>query len=115
MAAGVLKYIIIDAEDSELLATFWSRVLACKINRRSGPYINLEPLSTGITVSIQKVGQRTAGKNNLHLDLQTDSLDDSQALIEASGGRLVEVKHQGRWEWRIMADPEGNVFCLVMQ
>lgn len=111
-SAGTIKYILIDAEDSEKLAEFWSKVLGRPIKKRFGPYIEL--VSDDIPkVSIQKVDKRTSGKNNMHFDLQTDNLDASQNYIESLGGRLVEVQRKGKWEWRIMADPEGNVFCLV--
>ena len=56
-----------------------------------------------------------ANGNNVHFDLQTDDLNASQQRIESLGGRLIEVQHKGHWEWRIMSDPDGNVFCLVQQ
>src|SRR5688572_21063884 len=99
-SVGKLKYVIIDAEDAEKLARFWSGVLGQPIKRRFGPYIELKSLDSTPTFSIQKVASRTSGKNNLHFDLQTDNLDESQQLTESLGGRLVEVKRQGKWEWR---------------
>lgn len=110
--AGTIKYILIDAEDPEKLADFWGKTLGRPIKKRFGPYIELGSNDVP-KVSIQKVGKRTPGKNNVHFDLQTDDLDTSQSYIESLGGRLVEVQRKGKWEWRIMADPEGNVFCLV--
>jgi predicted enzyme related to lactoylglutathione lyase len=83
------------------------------IRKKFGPYIELESSDSGLKVSIQRVDRCTAGKNNLHFDLQTDNIDASQAYIIALGGALVEVQRQDRWEWRVMADPEGNVLCLV--
>ncbi|HSX01745.1 MAG TPA: VOC family protein [Candidatus Saccharimonadia bacterium] len=112
--AGQLKYILIDAEDSEAVAQFWSRALGRPVGKRYGPFIELEAPAGAVGVTIQRVPKRTSGKNNIHFDLQTDDLDASEAYIVEMGGRLVEVQRQGRWEWRIMADPEGNVFCLVM-
>jgi hypothetical protein len=101
--AGQLKYILIDAEDSEKVAQFWSQALGRPIGKQYGPFIELETPAGVVGVTIQRVPKRTLGKNNT-----------SEAYIVELGGQLVEVQRQGRWEWRVMADPEGNVFCLVM-
>jgi predicted enzyme related to lactoylglutathione lyase len=111
--AGTIKYILIDAEDSEKLAEFWSKVLGRPIKKQFGPYTELGSNDVP-KVSIQKVDKHTPEKNNIHFDLQTNDLDASQSYIESLGGKLVEVQRKGKWEWRIMADPEGNVFCLVV-
>jgi predicted enzyme related to lactoylglutathione lyase len=113
--AGQLAHIIIDAEDSDLVAGFWSTVLGQPVERTFGPFTKLGPPAAGPALTIQKVPARARDKSNVHFDLQTDDLDTSQAYIMGLGGSLVEVQHKGRWEWRIMADPEGNLFCLVMQ
>jgi predicted enzyme related to lactoylglutathione lyase len=114
-SAGYLKHIIIDAEDAELVARFWSSVLGLPIERSFGPFTKLESPSVGPALTIQKVPARTHDKSNIHFDLQTNDLDTSETYVLSLGGKLVDVKHKGQWEWRIMADPEGNLFCLVIQ
>lgn len=114
-SAGTLKYIIIDAENPALLADFWSKVIGQPIEKSFGPFTKLKSPEYGPTITIQKVPDRTKAKSNVHFDLQTDNLDASEFYIVSLGGRLFETHRSGKWEWRIMADPEGNLFCLVMQ
>ena len=54
-------------------------------------------------------------KNRLHLDLTT-SASDRDAEIDrllALGARHVDVGQTGDESWTVLADPEGNEFCVV--
>ena len=52
--------------------------------------------------------ERTAAKNRLHLDLRTDDLSAEVERLVGLGATVLAV-HDGR---RVLADPEGNVFCV---
>jgi len=65
---------------------------------------------------LQRVPEPKVGKNRAHLDIQVDGLDTGTARVEALGGRWMEPDenretHDG-FGWRVMADPEGNEFCI---
>jgi hypothetical protein len=54
-------------------------------------------------------------KNRLHLDLSPD-LGEQEAEIErilALGARRVDIGQTGAESWTVLADPEGNEFCVV--
>jgi predicted enzyme related to lactoylglutathione lyase len=54
-------------------------------------------------------------KNRLHLDLTT-GVDDRDAEIErilALGAQTVNIGQTGAESWTVLADPEGNEFCVV--
>jgi hypothetical protein len=54
-------------------------------------------------------------KNRVHLDL-TSGAEDRQAEIErllALGARRVDVGQTGAESWTVLADPEGNEFCVI--
>jgi hypothetical protein len=54
-------------------------------------------------------------KNRLHLDLTTTP-DDREAEIErliALGARRANIGQTGEESWTVLADPEGNEFCVV--
>jgi hypothetical protein len=54
-------------------------------------------------------------KNRLHLDLSPDP-DDREAEIErilALGARRVNIGQTGAESWTVLADPEGNEFCVT--
>ncbi len=52
------------------------------------------------------------GKNRLHLDLRPDDQAAEVARLEALGARLADIG-QGDVSWVVMADPEGNEFCVL--
>ncbi len=60
-------------------------------------------------------GSRTprSVKNRLHLDLRPDDRDAEVARLEALGAARVEIGQQGDESWVVMADPEGNEFCVL--
>ena len=56
-------------------------------------------------------------KNRLHIDLAPPSNGDQAAEVrrlEVLGARLVDVgQDPGTASWVVMADPEGNEFCVL--
>jgi hypothetical protein len=61
------------------------------------------------------VTDRKVVKNRLHLDL-TSTAEDREAEIErilALGARRADVGQSGDESWTVLADPEGNEFCVV--
>jgi hypothetical protein len=58
-------------------------------------------------------GKKTV-KNRLHLDLAPDSDRDAEIeRILALGARRVDIGQTGRESWTVLADPEGNEFCVL--
>lgn len=51
-------------------------------------------------------------KNRLHFDLRPDDQAAEVARVEALGARKVDIG-QGNQTWIVMADPEGNEFCIL--
>jgi predicted enzyme related to lactoylglutathione lyase len=51
----------------------------------------------------------------LHFDPIVDDLDPTTGRVESLGGKRVPKsdRHECGYTWRIMADPEGNEFCLI--
>jgi predicted enzyme related to lactoylglutathione lyase len=66
---------------------------------------------------MQRVPEAKGAKNRLHLDLYPDDLDEASTRVEALGGSRVspeDVREFG-YRWRVMADPAGNEFCLIVR
>ncbi|MBX6386262.1 MAG: VOC family protein, partial [Microbispora sp.] len=59
--------VVIDANDLDGLAAFWSRLLERDITRREDDWISLGP-----DLALQRVPEPTTAKNRVHLDLVTD-------------------------------------------
>jgi len=61
------------------------------------------------------VTEHTSVKNRLHLDLRADGVTTEQELARllALGARRVDVGQPEDVTWVVLADPEGNEFCLL--
>ena len=108
--------LIVDALNPEALATFWGEVLGWQRTATYGRGI-VEIASsvpgTPTMVFVPVAGQKTA-KNRLHVDLNPVGCDQEEELarLVALGARRVDVG-QGEQSWVVLADPEGNEFCLL--
>ena len=96
--------------DVEVVAAFWSELLARPIVAGIGPYIWLERRDD-IGLGFQSVTDGRPGESRIHLDLGADDPAAEQARIEALGGRRVDGYADGGF--LVMADPEGNRFCVI--
>jgi predicted enzyme related to lactoylglutathione lyase len=110
-------FLVIDANDPDLLARFWSGLLDVEVETTiaGGQFVVLSPGQDGLTVGFQRVHDGKAGKNRLHLDLIVEDLDQATAEVESLGGRWLEPGQTRELEgfvWRCMADPEGNEFDI---
>jgi predicted enzyme related to lactoylglutathione lyase len=110
-------YLVIDANDPERLTRFWCAMLGVEVDSSigDGQFIVLSPTKDGLTVGFQKVPEQKTTKNRVHLDLVVEDLDAATAEIEALGGRWLEpdtTRDLEGFQWRIMADPEGNEFDI---
>jgi hypothetical protein len=111
--------LVIDCHDHVLLGTFWSRVLGYEITGQSdGPtYYQVElqgPDGAGPTILIDRTPDQKVCKNRLHIDV--NATDRSQAeeveRIIALGATRADIG-QGEQSWVVLADPEGNEFCVL--
>jgi predicted enzyme related to lactoylglutathione lyase len=103
--------ITIDCADPDRLGAFWSDVLGRRVDGRRGPYLWLERLPGGIGFGFQKVAEPKVQKNRVHLDIAASDLVGAKARIEELGGSRVQGYESGGF--LVMADPEGNEFCLI--
>jgi predicted enzyme related to lactoylglutathione lyase len=106
-----------DANDPVRLARFWADALHWEIGDESHHEIGLMPADgTSFRIRFLPVREEKAGKNRIHLDLTSTSIDDHDETV----GRLVELgaRHidigQGPDDRHVvLADPEGNEFCVI--
>jgi predicted enzyme related to lactoylglutathione lyase len=111
-----LHHIVIDAHDLPGLARFWAEVLGWRVLSEREREVVIGPeVSAPLGICFMPVDDRKTVKNRLHLDLTT-SAADRDAEIErllALGARQVEIGQTGAESWTVLADPEGNEFCVV--
>ncbi|MFI7085156.1 VOC family protein [Streptomyces anulatus] len=105
-----INALIVDAADPGRLAAFWSELLGRPIVDRTGPYIWLRR-ENGLGLGFQQAGERKPGKNRMHFDIASPDPAAEQQRVEALGGRRLEEYTDGGF--LVMADPEGNEFCVI--
>ncbi|PDP85369.1 glyoxalase [Glycomyces fuscus] len=109
--------IAIDAIDTKTVAGFWSRVLDWPIVHEAEDGISIAPDEEAqLGVDVFAVPERKTVKNRLHLDLRvTNGLTVAQELerLLGLGAVKVDVGQPEDARWTVLADPEGNEFCLL--
>jgi catechol-2,3-dioxygenase len=105
-----LESVCIDAADPPALARFWSELLGWEITDEDDEEVALE--GDGSVLLVLKVPDTKVVKNRLHLDLRPDDQAAEVARAEALGARRVDIG-QGDQTWVVLADPEGNEFCIL--
>lgn len=121
--ANRITCVVVDCADHEKLAAFWCAVLGYEVVDRSqdeegwveiGPP-GQQPKGPVPTLLFQTVPDPTPGKNRLHLDVNATDRDQDaelQRLLDL-GATRADVGQTGEESWQVLADPEGNEFCLL--
>ena len=112
-SVGKLYAIVIDVNELETCARFWSQVLAAEILFQDESYIRLGRKGERPTVLLQKVPERHTEKNRVHIDLDVSDLEGAARRVQDLGGQKIRHVSEYGIEWVVMADPDGNEFCLV--
>jgi len=112
-----LHHIVIDAHDLPSLAQFWAEALGWQIlSVREQEVVVGETADAPLGLCLMPAGStRKTVKNRVHMDLTTtaDDRDSEIARLIGLGARQVDVGQTGRESWDVLADPEGNEFCVV--
>ncbi|MFD3405318.1 VOC family protein [Kribbella sp. NPDC058693] len=118
MRSAILN-VTFDCGDSAAVARFWSAVTrwpAEKVEMPGNPFwVVADPERDGPQLVFVEVPEPKGGKNRVHLDLlpQGGSQDDELARLQALGAVVVDDRRTAEpGGWIMMADPEGNEFCL---
>lgn len=111
-----IAVLAIDAVDPKVVADFWCRVLDWRIVEESADGVTIAPPSGAWPgIDVFSVPEHKAGKNRLHLDLRADGVSTSDELerLIGLGAQRVDVGQTPDVTWVVLADPEGNEFCLL--
>jgi len=109
-----LAQVAIDATDTETVAAFWCAVLGWDVLDREDGVISIGPTTGGPGIDVLPVPEAKTVKNRLHLDLRADGdRGDELDRLLSLGARRVDVGQAPDVTWTVLADPEGNEFCLL--
>ena len=107
--------LVLDCRDPDALATFWAAALDYVHLGTADNHAMLIPDDRpGPKLLLQRVPELKAAKNRMHLDIETADIDGCASRLEALGAiRTQEAEHHELGhKWIVMADPEGNEFCV---
>jgi catechol 2,3-dioxygenase-like lactoylglutathione lyase family enzyme len=114
-----IQCLCIDTADPAGLAAFWQSALGWRRTFEKDDQVVLEPpegtKEDGVSPDLLflRVPEEKAGKNRLHLDLRPEDQAAEVARLEGLGARRADVGQGPDVNWVVMADPEGNEFCVL--
>ena len=103
----------VDARDPAELARWWARVLDYKVAWEEDGYVAIardDRTHPGLMFN-RVVGEKSE-KNRLHLDLNPDDHESEVERLLSLGATRVDIG-QGEVPWAVLADSEGNEFCVM--
>jgi hypothetical protein len=111
-----LAAVVVDCIDPQALAECWTVVTGWPVTGSSPVVASLRhPSAPGTAFELLAVPAAKQGKNRLHVDVAPqpgDDLDTEVARLERAGARRIDIG-QGDVTWVVLADPEGNEFCVL--
>jgi hypothetical protein len=114
----------IDCADPSLLARFWCSVLGYEVQDEEDGYVAIgsplvpegrnRPGPVPPTLAFARVPEGKTIKNRLHIDVNPTDRDQDEEVrrLLDLGARRVDLG-QGEVSWVVLADPEGNEFCVL--
>lgn len=110
-----IETVSFDAHDTDALARFWEQLLGFHRTEDVDGEVQIEP-PPGVIASpliFVPVPDDKVGKNRLHLDLRpADQVAEVERAL-ALGATLADVGQGPDVPWVVLADPEGNEFCIL--
>jgi hypothetical protein len=117
-----LVHLVVDAADPAGLARFWSVALEWPVTFEEPDEVVIEPPDDDpaqagqLPLVFVPVPEAKMSKNRVHLDVASTSEQDKAALVarlEGLGARQLDIGQPDDVSWVVMADPEGNEFCVL--
>ncbi len=111
--------ICVDAADPSSLGRWWAELIGWRMTYDSDEEAVLEPPAgspqDGVAADLLflKVPEAKGVKNRLHIDLRPDDQAAELARVEGMGAVRVDVGQGDDKSWVVLADPEGNEFCIL--
>jgi predicted enzyme related to lactoylglutathione lyase len=108
-----LTAVTLACDDVGPVADFWSSLLGLPLRAPLPGWQRLGPVDGGPLLTFQPVRRTAAGRPTVHIDLSTSDGSGAVARVVQLGGTFVEEHHYDEGVVRVVADPEGHLFCLV--
>ena len=113
MADLIWEQVVVDARNPVALGRWWAEALGWVVVNDAADEFEIRPTPDRLPgLLFQQVAEGKAGKNRLHPDFRP--VDQSAAVdrLLSLGARRVDVGQRDA-SWVVLADPEGNEFCIL--
>ncbi|GAB6902324.1 VOC family protein [Kineosporia succinea] len=107
------EQVIVHAEDPAALGQWWADALGWVVDFAGDDEFEILPApGRRPGIDFVRLAEAKQGKSRLHLDFRPDDQAAEVARLEGLGARRVDIG-QGDASWVVLADPEGNEFCVL--
>ncbi|MCF3960793.1 VOC family protein [Streptomyces fuscigenes] len=107
------EQVIVHAQDPAALGQWWADALGWVVVFTSDDEFEIRPApEVRPGIEFVRIDEPRKAKSRLHLDFRPDDQAAEVARLEAHGAKRVDVG-QGEQSWTVLADPEGNEFCVL--
>jgi glyoxalase superfamily protein len=109
------EQVLVHSADPVALGQWWATALGWVVVHSSDDEFEIRLEQDRLPgLDFVRLDESKKVKNRLHLDFRPDDQDAEVARLEALGAKRVDIG-QGDQPWVVMADPEGNEFCVLGQ
>ncbi|HEY0638497.1 MAG TPA: VOC family protein [Pseudonocardiaceae bacterium] len=113
-----MQNVAFDCANAYELATFWSKVMEWPLDDEDAPgvpeAVAIAP-DGGTNLYFNEVPEPKAGKNRVHVCLRPSGHRDAELerLLGLGATMVADLREGDHTSWAVLADPEGNEFCLL--
>lgn len=107
------EQVIVHSQDPAALGQWWAKALGWVVVHSSDDEFEIRPApDCRPGLEFVRLAESKKAKSRLHLDFRPDDQEAEVARLLAHGARHVDIG-QGEQSWVVLADPEGNEFCIL--
>lgn len=112
--SAFMKYVTFDCADPQRQAAFWAEVTGYDLVTTTEDFAALAaPDKRGVRgILFWKVPEPKTTKSRIHVDLAAKDPAAEVDRLVALGAAKIEARQGNGTSWTVMADPEGNEFCI---
>jgi len=105
---------VVNVTDVKKGIAFWTQALGYRVRSGDETFVVLtDPNRRWSNLSLQLTDKPKRGLNRLHLDLSTNQQQAEVARLEQLGATRIPWEYPPNADFIVMADPDGNEFCVI--
>jgi predicted enzyme related to lactoylglutathione lyase len=107
--------VVMDCAEHGAVVDFWQAALDYERQEVNEQYVGLAPREREIgrvPILFQKVPEPKVAKNRVHMDFRSEDMHAEVERLTRLGATFIAERTLGTLRWTVLADPEGNEFCV---